>query len=32
MGQRLYVSQRNGPTIPVKVTETDFLKTFGGGE
>ncbi|MEZ5925563.1 MAG: sarcosine oxidase subunit alpha family protein [Hyphomicrobiaceae bacterium] len=30
MGETLYVSRRGGSPIPVKVTETDFLKTLGG--
>ncbi len=30
MGETLLVSRRDGPPVPVKVTETDFLKSLGG--
>jgi sarcosine oxidase subunit alpha len=30
MGERLWVSRKDGAPIPVTVTETDFLKTIGG--
>lgn len=30
MGQILYVSRKNGPPVPVKVVETDFMKSAGG--
>jgi sarcosine oxidase subunit alpha len=30
MGEQLWVSRKEGAPIPVKVTEVDFLKTYGG--